>query len=185
MEILKHRVNSLEQIDPNLGVEIDISEYNNELVLAHDHPDIHSIKLNDFLQNISNDHLLAINIKSSGIEPKLKTILTNSKISNYFTFDWSVPSLVNALRYEIICAFRLSEYEKDIIPNCDWVWIDCFHSVWYDIDFLSSLKKMGLKLAIVSPELHNRKSEVKKVKDIVNAIEVDAICTDLLDFWYT
>lgn len=185
MEILKHRVSSLEQIDPNLGIEIDISEHNNELVLAHDHPDVHSVKLNDFLQNVSNDRLLAINIKSSGIEPKLKTILTNSKISNYFTFDWSIPSLFKALSYDITCAFRLSEYEKDIIPNCDWVWIDCFHSVWYDIDFLSSLKKMGLKLAIVSPELHNRKSEVKKVKDIVNAIEVDAICTDLLDFWYT
>ena len=28
-------------------------------------------------------------------------------------------------------------------------------------------------------------SEVKKIKDIVNAVEVDAICTDLPDFWYT
>mgnify|MGYP002881665627 FL=1 len=185
MEILKHRVNSVDQVDPNLGTEIDIREYNNELVLAHDHPNNHSIKLNDFLKNISKNHLLAINIKNSGIEPELKSILDNSKISNYFTFDWPVPSLINALRYDITCAFRLSEYEKNIIPNCTWVWIDSFHKVWYDADFLSSLKKLGLKLAIVSPELHNRKSEIKKVKDIVNGIQVDAICTDLPDFWYT
>ena len=94
-------------------------------------------------------------------------------------------SLFKALNYDITCAFRLSEYEKNIIPNCTWVWIDSFHKIWYDADFLSSLKKLGLKLAIVSPELHNRKSETKKVKDIVNGIQVDAICTDLPDFWYT
>ena len=135
----------MDQVDPNLGTEIDIREYNNELVLAHDHPNNHSIKLNDFLKNISKNHLLAINIKNSGIEPELKSILDNSKISNYFTFDWSVPSLINALRYDITCAFRLSEYEKNIIPNCTWVWIDSFHKIWYDADFLSSLKKLGLK----------------------------------------
>ena len=185
MEILKHRVNSLDKVDPNLGIEIDIHDYNNELVLAHDHPNEQSVKLNDFLKTISKNHLLAINIKNSGIEPELKSILDNSKIYNYFTFDWSVPSLINALRYDITCAFRLSEYEKNIIPNCTWVWIDSFHEVWYDADFLFSLKKLGLKLAIVSPELHNRKSEIKKVKDIVNGIQVDAICTDLPDFWYT
>ena len=175
----------MDQVDPNLGTEIDIREYDNELVLAHDHPNNHSTKLNDFLKNISKNHLLAINIKNSGIEPELKSILDNSKISNYFTFDWPVPSLINALRYDITCAFRLSEYEKDIIPNCTWAWIDSFHSIWYDVDFLSSLKKSGLKLAIVSPELHNRKSEMKKIKDIVNAVKVDAICTNLTNFWYT
>ena len=185
MEILKHRVNSLDKVDPNFGIEIDIHDYNNELVLAHDHPNDQSIKLNDFLKTISKNHLLAINIKSSEIEAELKSILVNLKISNYLTFDWSVPSLFKALSYDITCAFRLSEYEKDIIPNCTWAWIDSFHSIWYDVDFLSSLKKSGLKLAIVSPELHNRKSEMKKIKDIVNAVKVDAICTNLTNFWYT
>ena len=82
MEILKHRVNSMDQVDPNLGIEIDIHDYNNELVLAHDHPNEQSIKLNDFLKTISKNHLLAINIKSSEIEAELKSILVNLKISN-------------------------------------------------------------------------------------------------------
>ena len=66
--------------------------------------------------------------------------MVNQKISNYFTFDWSVPSLFKALSYDITCAFRLSEYEKDIIPNCTWAWIDSFHSIWYDEKYLRNLK---------------------------------------------
>ena len=63
--------------------------------------------------------------------------------------------------------------------------IDSFQSIWYDANFLNSLKNSGLKLAIVSPEIHNRKSDLAQVKDIVNSVKVDAICTDLPDFWYT
>ena len=63
MEILKHRVNSLDKVDPNLGIEIDIHDYNNELVLAHDHPNEQSIKLDDFLRTISKNHLLNHHLK--------------------------------------------------------------------------------------------------------------------------
>ena len=94
-------------------------------------------------------------------------------------------SLHNAISHDLNCAFRLSEYEKDIIPNCPWVWLDSFNEIWYDIDFLISLKKSGIKLAIVSPELHNREADISKVKDIVNAVKVDAMCTDMPEFWST
>jgi len=102
---------------------------------------------------------------------------------SYFTFDWSIPSLAKALTQDIICAFRLSEYEKEIIPNCQWVWVDFFKDIWYDSDFLNSLKKTGLKVALVSPELHNKKSEINKVKDIISSVKIDAICTDHPDLW--
>ena len=113
----------------------------------------------------------------------MKRILSESQISNYFTFDWPIPSLTKALNCDLNCAFRLSEYEKYIFPNCEWAWIDSFNEIWYDVDFLVSLKKSGTKLALVSPELHNRKSDMNKVKDIVNSIEVDAICTDFPEYW--
>ncbi|KAF6245773.1 hypothetical protein [Nitrosopumilus sp. b2] len=184
MKILKHRVNSIDDVNPEMDLEIDVRDFNNELVLSHDHPNTNSLKLEDFLNHVSKNQLLAINIKSSEIEDDLFTILDDQKISNYFTFDWSIPSLLNALKKNLICAFRLSEYEKDIIPNCSWVWIDSFKSIWYDDNFLNSLKNSGLKLAIVSPELHNRKSDLEQVKEIVNSVKVDAICTDLPEFWY-
>ena len=122
--------------------------------------------------------------KKEEIENEIKQTLIKSNISNYFTFDWVVPSLMKALNKEIVCAFRLSEYEKDIFSQCDWVWVDSFQTIWFDAEYLASLKKLGLKVALVSPELHNRKREMEQVKEIVNSVKVDAICTDLPDFWY-
>ncbi len=185
MIIIKHRVNSIKEINPKFGLEIDIHNYNNKLVLAHDHPNEQSIKLEDFITHIPKNSLLAINIKNEEVEAELKIILSRSKTTNYFTFDWPVTSLHNAISHDLNCAFRLSEYEKDIVPNCPWVWLDSFNGIWYDADFLISLKKSGIKLAIVSPELHNREADISKVKDIVNAVKVDAMCTDIPEFWST
>ena len=185
MIIIKHRVNSIKEINPKFGLEIDIHNYNNKLVLAHDHPNEQSIKLEDFITHIPKNSLLAINIKNEEVEAELKIILSRSKTTNYFTFDWPVTSLHNAINHDLNCAFRLSEYEKDIVPNCPWVWLDSFNGIWYDADFLISLKKSGIKLAIVSPELHNREEDISKVKDIVNAVKVDAMCTDIPEFWST
>ena len=185
MIIIKHRVNSIKQINPKFCLEIDIHNYNNKLVLAHDHPNEQSIKLEDFITHIPKNSLLAINIKNEEVEAELKIILSRSKTTNYFTFDWPVTSLHNAINHDLNCAFRLSEYEKDIVPNCPWVWLDSFNGIWYDADFLISLKKSGIKLAIVSPELHNREADISKVKDIVNAVKVDAMCTDIPEFWST
>ena len=185
MIIIKHRVNSIKEINPKFGLEIDIHNYNNKLVLAHDHPNEQSTKLEDFITHIPKNSLLAINIKNEEVEAELKIILSRSKTTNYFTFDWPVTSLRNAINHDLNCAFRLSEYEKDIVPNCPWVWLDSFNGIWYDADFLISLKKSGIKLAIVSPELHNREADISKVKDIVNAVKVDAMCTDIPEFWST
>ncbi len=185
MIIIKHRVNSIKEINPKFGLEIDIHNYNNKLVLAHDHPNEQSTKLEDFITHVPKNSLLAINIKNEEVEAELKIILSRSKTTNYFTFDWPVTSLRNAINHDLNCAFRLSEYEKDIVPNCPWVWLDSFNGIWYDADFLISLKKSGIKLAIVSPELHNREADISKVKDIVNAVKVDAMCTDIPEFWST
>ena len=183
MEILKHRVNSLNEIDLSSGLEIDVRDFNNEIVLSHDFPSTKSIKFDDFLKNISKNQLLAVNIKSTEIENDVKKILEENNISNYFTFDWAVPSLIKAINKGLVCAFRLSEFEKDIFPQCDWVWIDSFQKIWFDAEYISSLKNLGLKIAIVSPELHERKLEMEQVKEIVNSIKVDAICTDFPNFW--
>ena len=183
MHILKHRINTIQEIDQQFDIEVDVRDYNNEIVIAHDCPTKNSMKLTDFLKHVNHNSLLAINIKSSEIEQELLKIIMDNRITNYFTFDWPVPSLLKAINKKLICAFRLSEYEKEITPNCSWVWLDAFHSIWYDEIFLNSLKSKGLKISIVSPELHNRKSELPKVKEIVKSGKVDAICTDLPDYY--
>ena len=183
MEILKHRVNSFDKIDNNFGIELDVRDQNGELVVSHDLPITSTIKLEDLLQKIDKNKLIAINIKSVEIEKSLKKIISNANLKNYFTFDWPIPSLIKAQNNHLICAFRLSEYEKELFPNCSWVWIDSFKEIWYDVKILSDLKDKGFNLALVSPELHGRENDLKKFEKIVNTGLVDAICTNKPEYW--
>ena len=183
MEILKHRSNSISDVNHDYGLEIDLRDFKNKLVLAHDHPNEESIKFDDFLEKIHKNQLLAINIKSTEIEDEIKSCLDLAGISNYFIFDWAIPSMLKGLDKKLVCAFRLSEFEKDVFPQCDWIWMDSFHKIWYDSKFIESLKDSGYKISLVSPELHGRESEMLQVKEIVNSVKVDAICTDMPDFW--
>jgi len=183
LEIIKHRANIITQIDNRYGLEIDVRDSIGELVISHDPALENEVALNNYLKHIDNKKLIAINIKSSEIENKLKQILQTNNITNYFTFDWPVPSLIKALQAQLVCAFRLSEYEKEMIPNCSWAWIDAFHKIWYDETFLDSIHSKEIKIALVSPEIHGRKHELKKIKDIVNTGVIDAICTDLPEYY--
>lgn len=184
MQILKHRVLHVEDIDPKFGIEVDVRDYNNKIVVSHDIPTSDSIQFSEFLKSVNPNQLVAINIKSSGIEYELHKILQDHKKIDYFTFDWSIPALMNALKSNLICAFRQSEFEKDIFQDCSWVFIDTFQKIWYNNNFLRSMKNNGYKIALVSPELHNRKDELEKFREIVNFDFVDAICTDFPDMWY-
>jgi len=183
MDILLHRANSISEINMDIGLEIDVRDYRNELVLSHDPSTGSEEMLNDYLKNVRSNQLLAVNVKSSEIENQLKLCLENNKIKNYFTFDWSVPSLIKALNIKLSCAFRLSEYEQFIFNNCSWVWIDSFHSIWYDEKLLDMLHEKNIKIALVSPEIHGRSKELKKIQEYVNIGLVDAICTDLPEYY--
>ena len=165
------------------GLEIDIRDYNGILVLSHDLPNEKCLSFEKFLESVNPNTMLLINVKSTDIQQNLQEILTKYKIENYFTFDWAVPDLLKAVKNNLICAFRVSEYEKEIIPGCTWVWVDSFHSIWYDEKYLKNLKTAGLKIALVSPELHNRDSELERIRKIIKNIDVDVICTDIPEFW--
>jgi len=186
MEIIKHRVLSVNEIDKKFGAEIDVRDHDGKIVLSHAMSKIDNEFFSDFLEQFPRKSFLAINVKSSEIENKLKDILTLKNHQKYFVFDFAFPSLRKALKLGLNCAFRLSEYEKDIHNNCDWVWVDCFDKIWYDKKMLEDLKKRRLKIALVSPEIHNRsenKDEFEKIKEFVRFELVDAICTDNAKFW--
>jgi len=184
MEILKHRVNSVDEINQNFGAEIDVRDHNETLVLSHDYPNSQSQKLDDFLKKFPKEKLLAINVKSCGIEKKLALILKNYEVK-YFAFDFSFPYLFDAIKNNITCALRLSEYEKELLEGPKWTWIDSFHSIWFDEKYVQSIKNLGYSIAIVSPELHGRnvKNEFKQIESLIDKGLVDAICTDNLEMW--
>ena len=86
---------------------------------------------------------------------------------------------------QIPCALRLSEYEKEQLRGPKWVWVDSFHSIWYDDKYLELIKNNGYKIVLVSPELHDRnnKLDYQKIESLINKKLVDAICTDVPDRW--
>ena len=184
MEILKHRVNCISEIDLKHGAEIDVRDHNGVIVLSHDYPNNNSESLVTFLKHFPKNQLLAINIKSCGIEADVNNIVQENH-EKYFLFDFSLPSLLKSINMKIPCALRLSEYEKELIKGPTWVWVDSFHSIWFDDEYLKLIKNKGYNVALVSPELHMRSNELdyEKIKSLISKKLVDAICTDMVNSW--
>jgi hypothetical protein len=192
MEIIYHRINTLkelEEIPNNAGVEIDIRDFQNNLILQHD-PFIGGELLEPFLKKFGDRKgNLILNIKSERIEFKIKELLEKYKIENYFFLDSSFPMIVNLLNQnETKIAIRYSEYEKeDTILNLagkiDWIWIDCFSKIPGDSSIYKKFKKLGFKLCFVSPELQGQSNKIKEYKDyfIENNIQIDAVCSKLIN----
>ena len=153
-------------LDNGFGIETDIRDYCGELVISHDIPTSESQKFDDFLklynQTIKIDCLkkpwLAINIKSDGLQDKVKKVLHDNKIINYFVFDMSVPDMLNYAHNNINFFIRQSEYEPLVnnINKCNGVWLDQFESTWFDHKILEACCIEYTNVCLVSPELHGR-----------------------------
>lgn len=170
------------------GTETDIRDYNGQLVISHDIPDENSLKIDDFFKiynTYSGSNLtLALNIKSDGLQVKLKEKLIEFEIENYFVFDMSVPDTLGYLRNNLITFTRHSEYEPipAFVEESKGIWLDSFESTWYDEQVLLNHLQRGKDVAIVSPELHKRNHlELWTYLKNNNYHESDNIilCTDL------
>lgn len=143
------------------GVETDVRDYNGQLVISHDVPNGLEISFIEFCEIYNSYHSplpLALNIKSDGLQLKLKNILDKYKIHNYFVFDMSLPDTLGYLQNGITTAIRLSEYEvqNSLFDLCEYVWLDSFIDTWYSVELIDNLIRLGKKVAIVSSELHKR-----------------------------
>ena len=133
MEYIAHRINTINElmnISPEHGVEIDLRDFGDRLILQHD-PFKDGEDFEQFLNKYEHGTLI-LNIKSEGIEFKVKMLLKKYNIKNYFFLDSSFP-MINLLSSsgEKKIALRFSEYEGvDTIVNMknkvNWVWVDCF-----------------------------------------------------------
>ena len=93
----------------NFGIETDIRDYCGELVISHDIPTSDSLLLVDFIENYSRNLLdkknppyLALNIKSDGLYEKLRRILNENNLINYFVFDMSIPDTFSYLHVKYL-----------------------------------------------------------------------------------
>jgi len=169
------------------GTETDIRDYNGELVISHDIADANSISVQELLEiyNKYNNTLpLALNIKADGLQVKLKILLEEYQISNYFVFDMSVPDGLQYLKQNIKSFTRESEYEKisSFYNDACGVWLDEFNGHWINKDVIKKHINNNKQICIVSPDLHKREYmlEWQDYKDIEKELGIDSImiCTD-------
>jgi hypothetical protein len=194
MIVIQHRVNQidlLQQTPKNLGVEVDIRSNSKELYLSHD-PFTTGPSFTEFLNHFSHSFII-LNVKEEGLEDQCVALLRSKGIRNYFFLDQSMPFLIRrGLNGEKDGACRLSEYESlDTVLNlshfCNWVWVDSFNSEGVSIETLKTLRGLGLKICLVSPELHgvHRQEEIQPLISLTQGLDfqIDAVCTKFPEKW--
>lgn len=143
------------------GTETDIRDYKGELVIAHDIASKEDISLDEFFEiykSYDENLYLALNIKSDGLQKKLKEKLEKFKITNYFVFDMSVPDGLGYLKNCFNTFTRQSEYETNpsFYNKAIGVWLDSFNEDWITNSQITKHLENNKLVCIVSPELHKR-----------------------------
>lgn len=169
------------------GTETDIRDYKGELVISHDIADENCISVKEMFEvynKYDNTLSLALNIKADGLQLKLKKLLEEYKIENYFVFDMSIPDGLGYLKQNIKAFTRESEYEKvpSFYDEACGIWLDEFQEHWITKEVIEKHIKNNKKICIVSPDLHKReyKNQWQHYKEIEKELGIDnlMICTD-------
>lgn len=194
MEYIAHRINTIEElvkIPFEYGVELDLRDYGNEIIISHD-PFVCGERFEDYLKNYHHGTMI-LNVKSERIEHEVLKLIKKYNIKNYLFLDSSFPMIyLLSSQGEDNIAIRLSEYEgMDTLIKMQgkvkWVWVDCFSKLPITHEDYVKLKEMGYKLCLVSPELQNQREKIVDYKEYleVEGIHFDAICTKInnIDLW--
>lgn len=205
MQIIRHRINTLEQLselEPTDGAEIDVRYHLDNLILHHDpfeHDVNNPLLLESFLSSWNCNGPLILNLKSEGIEAKCIDLIKKYKVSNWFFLDMSMPFFVNysiqsglrsiegfgpknlAVRFS---DFEPIDYALAFKGRVDWVWVDTFQDFPLSAKSYSELKDAGFKLCLVSPELQGfPKEEIFNMKNKIQGFSVEAVCTKHPELW--
>jgi len=188
MHYIAHRVNTIKELlktPVEYGVEIDLRDYGDRLILQHD-PFKKGEDFEEYLKHYNHGTII-LNIKSEGIEYKVLELLKKYTVNNYFFLDSSFP-MINSLcsKGEKNIALRFSEFEGiDTIElmskKIDWIWVDCFSKLPITGKNYKFFKDHNYKLCLVSPELQNQDLKIDSYKRYLEqeGIIFDAICSKL------
>lgn len=186
MEYIAHRINTvveLKQIPFEYGVELDLRDYGDRLILQHD-PFKDGEDFEEYLKHYNHGTMI-LNIKSERIEHKVLELIKRYDIKKYFFLDSSFPMIyLLSNNSEKNIALRFSEFEGlDTILNMkdkvEWIWVDCFSKLPITSENYKLLKENGFKFCLVSPELQGQVEKLEEYKKYLmeNGIIFDAICT--------
>lgn len=188
MEFIAHRINTIEElkeIPTEYGVELDLRDHGDKLILAHD-PFVDGEDFEEYLKEYKHGTMI-LNIKSERIEYRVLELIQKYNIKDYFFLDSSFPMIyLLSKEGEKNIALRFSEFEGiDTVLNMEgkvkWIWIDCFSKLPITQANFKILKDKGFKFCLVSPELQgqNEKLEEYKAYLATQNIVLDAICTKI------
>lgn len=188
MEYIAHRINTvdeLKKIPKEYGVELDLRDFGDRLILQHD-PFIDGEDFEEYLKHYKHGTMI-LNIKSERIEHRVLELIKKYNIKKYFFLDSSFPMIyLLSNQGEKNIALRFSEYERlDTIlqmkGRVKWVWVDCFTKLPITRDIYMTLKENGYNMCLVSPELQGQQKNLERYKKYmdINEINFDAICTKM------
>ncbi len=191
MEFIRHRVNTVEQLrdtPPEYGVELDLRDRGERLILVHD-PFRDGEDFAPYLAEYRHGTMI-LNVKSERIESRvLEELAAAGTVTDYFFLDCSFPMIRQLVaRGEHRIAVRFSEYEPiegalALAGQVDWVWVDCFSRLPLDDEAYARLSE-SFKLCIVSPELQAH--DLGRIDDFARQLapyRIDAVCTKRPDLW--
>ncbi|MDC1166824.1 hypothetical protein OAT23_04015 [Candidatus Pelagibacter sp.] len=188
MQFIAHRINTIKDLlntPTEYGVEIDLRDYQNKIILQHD-PFKDGEYFEEYLKNYNHGTMI-LNIKSEGIEPAVLKLIKKYNVRDYFFLDCSFP-MINFLssKGERNIALRFSEFEgldtiRLMSQKVDWLWVDCFTKLPINNSNYKIIKSLNYKLCLVSPELQRQNSKLNIYKLFLKEknIEFNAICTKL------
>ena len=174
MELLAHRGywsngipgNSPEALKRALecgyGIESDVRDYDGTLVISHYVAEKGCQPTEEvfrWLAEHQDKRCFAINIKADGLGELLLDQLKSDRITNYFTFDMSVPQMIEYRDLGITYFTRQSEVEPEPIlyQEAAGVWVDGFFGEsWIIPALLQKHIDCGKRVCVISPELHGR-----------------------------
>lgn len=188
MKFIAHRINTvseLKKIPKEFGIEIDLRDNKNDLILSHD-PFFDGEFFEKFLENYEHSFII-LNVKSEGIEYKILEILDKFKIENYFFLDSSFPMIYNLSSTGLKnIALRFSEFEslESVLMmkgKVNWVWVDFFTKTPLTKSIFLKLKESDFKICLVSPELQKQPEKIDIYIDMLikKDIKPDLICSKI------
>jgi len=188
MQIIAHRRNSIAELKSTpeeYGIEMDLRSYGKRLIVHHE-PFTDAEDFEEWITHY-NHKTLILNVKEEGIEYRVKQIVEERGIEDYFFLDLSFPYLIKMINTgEKRVAVRFSEYESidmvlSLAGKAKWVWIDCFTKIPINSNIYNMLKSKNFRLCLVSPDLQNRVDEIEAYRKYIASehIELDAVCVKL------
>lgn len=146
------------------GIETDVRDYNEQLVISHNIPAAGCTAFSDFADQYAKEGKslpLALNVKADGMQKILKNILQLYEIDHYFMFDMSIPEQVVYIHDGFHTFSRQSEYEREIIMygQTEGVWMDEFKTAWITEEIIANHLANGKRIGIISSEIHNQDSD--------------------------